>query len=107
MCDAYDMSYHKQETKHKEVCAVWGKTGQTSFRNRPDQFYPVNPQITEKLKEQLVHQTNMHHKLTLSHLEIFRVHYTHCSTQYKSSQVQHIDKVQQIIITDPNLSTSL
>jgi hypothetical protein len=31
MCDAYDMSYHKQETKHKEVCAVWGKIGQIGF----------------------------------------------------------------------------
>jgi hypothetical protein len=25
------MGYHKQETKHKKVCDVWGKTGQTDF----------------------------------------------------------------------------
>jgi hypothetical protein len=41
------MSYHKQETKHKEVCAVWGKTGQTGFRNWSDQFHPVSPQNRE------------------------------------------------------------
>jgi hypothetical protein len=39
MCDAYDMCYHKQETKHKEVCVLSGaklvrpvlETGQTAF----------------------------------------------------------------------------
>jgi hypothetical protein len=62
------------------------ETGQTGFTQSAHKI--------GKLKSQLIHQTHMHHKLTLSHLETFRVHYTHCSTQYKRSQVQHIDKVQ-------------
>jgi hypothetical protein len=90
----------------RSVCYL-GQTGQTGFRNRSDRFYPVSPQHRENSETKLIHKTIMHHKLPLSHLETFKVHYTHCSTQYKSSQVQHIDKVQQIIITHPNLSTSL
>jgi hypothetical protein len=86
MCDAYDMSYYKRETKHKKVCAVWGKTSKTGFTQSVHE--------TGKLKKQLIQHINMHHNLTLSYLEIFRVHFTHCCTQYKSSQVQHIDKVQ-------------
>jgi hypothetical protein len=99
MCNAYDMSYHNQETKHKKVCAVWGKTGQTGFTQLTHKT--VKTQRTTHSPYKHATQTN------IESLRTFRVHYTHCSTQYKSSQVQHIDKVQQIIITDPNLSTNL
>jgi hypothetical protein len=84
---------------HRSVCCL----GQ----NRSDRFHPVSPQHRENSETKLIHHTNMHHKLPLSRLETFKVHYTHCSTQYKSSQVQHIDKVPLINITNPNLSTSL
>jgi hypothetical protein len=112
-CIWHELTQPRDKTQ-RSVCCLGQKpvrpvseTGQTGFRNRSDRFHPVSPQHSENSETKLIHQTIMHHKLPLSHLETFKVHYTHCSTQYKSSQVQHIDKVEQIIITDPNLSTSL
>jgi hypothetical protein len=104
-CIWHELSQTRDKT-HRSVCCL-GQNRSDRFQKPVRPVSPSHPTTQGKLRNKLIHQTIMHHKQTLSHLERFRVHYTHCSTQYKSSQVQHIDKVQQIIITDPNLLTSL
>jgi hypothetical protein len=104
-CIWHELSQTRDKTQ-RSVCCL-GQNRSDQFRKPVRPVSPSQPTSQGKLRNKLIHQTIMHHKLALSHLETFKVHYTHCSTQYKSSQVQHIDKVQQIIITDLNLSTSL